>query len=82
MSHNGSTYNYHFIINELAKEFKGNMKCLGENMGKYITFKVPLKKINENGKLITYKLIFIDSYRFMATSLSNLTDKLSQINKN
>ena len=58
------------------------MKCLGENMGKYITFKVPLKKINENGKLITYKLIFIDSYRFMATSLSNLTDKLSQINKN
>ena len=51
-------------------------------MGKYITFKVPLKKINENGKLITYKLIFIDSYRFMATSLSNLTDKLSQINKN
>ena len=58
------------------------MKCLGENMGKYITFKVPLKKINENGKLITYKLIFIDSSRFMATSLSNLTDKLSQINKN
>ena len=58
------------------------MKCLGENMGKYITFKVPLKKINENGKPITYKLIFIDSYRFMATSLSNLTDKLSQINKN
>ena len=58
------------------------MKCPGENMGKYITFKVPLKKINENGKLITYKLIFIDSYRFMATSLSNLTDKLSQINKN
>ena len=25
---------------------------------------------------------FVDSYRFMATSLSNLTDKLSQINKN
>ena len=62
-------YDFHFIINELAKEFKGNIDCIGENMEKYITFKVPLKKINENGKLITYKLKFIDSYRFMPTSL-------------
>ena len=29
--HNGSTYDYHFIINELVKEFKGNFECLGEN---------------------------------------------------
>ena len=58
------------------------MKCLGENMEKYITFKVPLKKINGNGKLITYKLKFIDSYIFMATSLSNLTDNISEIKKN
>ena len=27
--HNGSTYDYHFIIKELAKEFKGNFECLG-----------------------------------------------------
>ena len=74
-------YDFHFIINELAKEFKGNIDCIGENMEKYITFKVLLKKINENGKLITHKLKFIDSYRFMPTSLSNLTDNLSEINK-
>ena len=79
--HNGSTYDFHLIINELAKEFGGNINCLGENMEKYITFNVPLRKINENGKLITYKLKFIDSYRFMSTSLSNLTDNLSEINK-
>ena len=74
-------YDFHFIINELAKEFKGNIDCIGENMEKYISFKVLLKKINENGKLITHKLKFIDSYRFMPTSLSNLTDNLSEINK-
>ena len=28
--HNGPTYDYHFIIEELAKEFKGQFKCLGE----------------------------------------------------
>ena len=29
--HNGSTYDYHFIIEELTKEFKGQFECLGEN---------------------------------------------------
>ena len=29
--HNGSTYNYHFIIKELAREFDGQFKCLREN---------------------------------------------------
>ena len=42
--HNGSAYNYHFIINELAEEFEGEFGCLGENTGKYITFSVPIKK--------------------------------------
>ena len=36
--HNGSTYDYHFIIKELVKEFDGNFECLGENMEKYIKF--------------------------------------------
>ena len=35
--HNGSTYDYHFIIKELAIEkFKGKLECLGENKEKYI----------------------------------------------
>ena len=78
--HSGSNYDYHLIIKELTKEFKGNIDCLGENMEKYITFSVPLKKINENDKLVTYKLKFIDSYIFMQASLSKLTDNLSEIN--
>ena len=42
--HNGSTYDYHFMIKELAKEFEGEFDCLGENTEKYITFSVPIKK--------------------------------------
>ena len=36
--HNGSKYDYHFIIKELAEEVKGEFECLGENMEKYISF--------------------------------------------
>ena len=79
--HNGSTYDYHFIIKELVKEFEGNFEYLGENTEKYITFSAPLKKkINNKNKTleITYKIKFIDSYRFMSTPLSKLVDKLSE----
>ena len=77
--HNGSTYDYHFIIKELAKECEGNFECLGENTEKYITFSVPIKKKIDNKDLeITYKIKFIDSYRFMSSSLSKLVDNLSE----
>ena len=77
--HNGSTYDYHFIIKELVKEFDANSECLGENTEKYITFSVPIKKKIENKDLeITYKIKFIDSYRFMSSSLSKLVDNLSE----
>ena len=77
--HNGSIYDYHFIIKELVKEFEGNFECLGENAEKYITFSVPIKKKIENKDLeITYKIKFIDSYRFMSSSLSKLVDNLSK----
>ena len=79
--HNGFTYDYHFIINQLAKEFEGVSECLGENTEKYITFSVPIKKEPENGKTVTYKLKFIDSFRFMSTSLSKVVDNLSEIYK-
>ena len=46
---------------------------------KYITFSVPIKKERDNGKTATYKLNFIDSFRFMSTSLSSLLDNLSEI---
>ena len=77
--HNGSTYDYHFIIKELVKEFVDNFECLGENAEKYITFSVPIKKKIENKNIeIAHKIKFIDSYRFMSMSLSKLIDNLSE----
>ena len=74
-----ATYDTHFISNQLAKEFKGKLNCIGDNMEKYITFSVPSKKEVNNNKTITYKLKFIYSFRFMPTSLSELADNTSEI---
>ena len=76
--HDGSTYDYHFIIKELAKEFERQFECLGENTKKYITFSVPVKKELDDGKSIKYNIKFIDSFRFMSSSLSSFVDNLSE----
>ena len=73
----GSNYDYHFIIKELAKELEEQFEFIGENKEKYKTFSVPVKteiiKIDKDGnesvKTISYKIKFIDSARFMASSL-------------
>ena len=48
-------------------------------MEKYITFSLPIKKECDDGKTITRKLRFIDSFRFISTSLSELVDNMSGI---
>ena len=73
----GSNYDYHFIIKELAKELEEQFEFIGENKEKYRTFSVPVKteiiKIDKDGnetvETISYKIKFIDSARFMASSL-------------
>ena len=73
------------MLNQLGEEFKGERNCIGHNMEQYITFSVSIKKecdnnnnndnINSNSnnnsdnKTVTYKLEFINSFRFMSTSL-------------
>ena len=77
MFHNDSTYDYHFIIKELAEEFEGEFECLGENTEKYITSSVRIKKEiskkdkdgNDKITKISYKIKFTTSYRFMPISL-------------
>ena len=77
--HDSSTYDYHCIIKKLAKEFEGRFECVGENKEKYIAFSVPIRNELDNGKITTYKIKFIDRFRFMSSSLSNLVDNLSEI---
>ena len=43
--HNGSNYDYHFIIKELANGFEGQFECLGENKERYKMFFVPTQKL-------------------------------------
>ena len=78
--HDGSKYDYHFIIKELGEEFKGEFECLGENTEKYISFSVPIKTEDNNGETITCKITLIDTCRFMPSELSNLVHNLSEIN--
>ena len=84
--HNGPNYDYHFIKKKLREEFKKQFTCLGENTEKYITFTVPIEIevtiTDKNGGQITKNissiLQFVDSARFLANSLSNLLDNLSE----
>ena len=52
---------------------------LRRNYGEYITIPVPIKKELDNGKTITYKLKFIDAFKFMSSKLSDLVDNSSEI---
>ena len=72
-------------MKELTEEFKTQFTCLGENTEKYITFTVPIEneftRIDKDGeeiKKISYILQFIDSATFLASSLSNLVNNLSE----
>ena len=71
--------------------FEGRFECIGGNTEKYKTFSVPIerkvtnidKSGNESVVTISYKTKFIDSEIFMASSLSNLVDNLTEgIHKN
>ena len=47
--HNGSNYDYHFIIKELAEEFNRERICLGENT-KNTKKKKKAKRIGKRGE--------------------------------
>ena len=42
--HNRSNYDYHFIMKELANEFKDKFECLGENTETQKALPVPIEK--------------------------------------
>ena len=80
--HNESNYDYHFIIKELAEEFKKQFTCLGENTEKYISFTLPIEKevtrIDKNGeettKNISYMLQDLWQFHCQISSLIFLKD--------
>ena len=83
--HNFFSYDGHFIIKELDNEFDGELEILGKNTEINISYSVKIsKKITKKGEdgnkkieNIPCRLKFIDSFRFMIASLSELVDNLS-----
>ena len=72
--HNGSAYDYHFISKKLAKEFEGQLECLGENAERNILlFQYQLKK-----NLIMIKQLHTNQSVLMALDLCQ-PDNLSEI---
>ena len=60
--HNGSNYDYSFIIKKLANEFVEQLESLGENTEKYKPFSVPIEK--EVMKLMKM-LLFLTKYNLL-----------------
>ena len=66
--------------------FEGKFECIGENIEKYKTFFVLIKKEvtntdkdrNESIVTISYKIKIIDSARIIAIAVLNLVDNLRQ----
>ena len=85
--HNLSGYDAHLFIRELGKKFdKGKIGVIAENKEKYISFNVDVvvdEYVNELGKVKEKKiqLRFIDSFRFMVSSLDSLTNNLVKVVK-
>ena len=40
--HNGSNYDFHLIIQELAEEFRAEIQCIPEDKEKYKSFSIPI----------------------------------------
>ncbi|XP_044019500.1 uncharacterized protein LOC122859882 [Aphidius gifuensis] len=72
--HGLSNYDSHFLIKALKKQFPGDIDLLALNKESYISFTKRVK-----GTRI--KLRFIDSYKFMASSISTLANELDDNDK-
>ena len=75
--HNLSGYDSHFIIEEIATAFKGEIDLLPITKEKYISFTKNVKLADKDSRN-NMKLRFIDSYKFLNTSLDKLASFLSK----
>ena len=80
--HNLQGYNSHLFIKQLAK-VSGDLSCIPSTEEKYISFSKKKIKVDEYfskkiGKLLPkkFEIRFIDSFKFLQTSLANLVSNL------
>ena len=81
--HNLSGYDSHLFIKNLGKT-QGNIKCIPNNEERYISFSKNIKVYNYTDKetrddvYINHEKRFLDSCKFMASSLDNLSSNLDK----
>ena len=82
--HNLSNYDSHLFITNLASKINGeNLNCIANNEQKYISFsKNNVVDYYEDSKTkvkkpIKFRLTFVDSFKFMGSSLASLGNNLS-----
>ena len=79
--HNLQGYDSHLFIKQLAK-VSGQLTCIPATEEKYISFSKKIKvdeyKSRKNGEtvLLNFEIRFIDSFKFLQTSLANLVSNL------
>ena len=79
--HNLSGYDSHLFVKNLGKT-EGEIRCIPNNDEKYISFskEIIVGKYVKNDVLLpkTYEIRFIDSFKFMSSSLSGLVENLKK----
>ena len=80
--HNLQGYDSHLFIKELSK-IKGKLDCIPSTEEKYISFSKHIKvgeykHISGDLHPITFEIRFLDSYKFLQSSLGNLVSNLSE----
>ena len=73
--HNLQGYDAHPFIKQLYR-LKGDFGCIPSTEEKYISFNKKIKVDEINGADITFEIRFIDSFKFLQTSLANLVSNL------
>lgn len=70
--HNLTNYDSHFLVKKLVHGFEGDTKIIPINSEKYISF---IKTVDKSARKFQHmiKFKFIDSFRFMASSLDFLS---------
>ena len=74
--HNLQGYDAHLFIKQLYR-LEGDLECIPSTEEKYISFYKKIKVDEINSKEIAFEIRFIDSFKFLQTSLANLISNLS-----
>ncbi|CAH3154498.1 unnamed protein product, partial [Porites evermanni] len=80
--HNLQGYDAHLFIKQLAK-IDGDLSCIPSTEEKYLSFSKSIKvgeykDIHGDIKAIKFEIRFVDSFKFLQTSLANLVSNLNQ----